>query len=44
MKRFLIYRSNPSEPNDLPKFVSYYVDLKECGSMYLDVLLYIKDK
>lgn len=42
-KRFLIYRSNPSDPNDQPKYVSYYVDLKEISPMYLDALLHIKD-
>ena len=43
-KRFLIYRSDPSDPEDVPKLMSYYVDLKECGPMYLDALIYIKDK
>ena len=26
MKRFDIYRSDPSNPNDRPKYVSYYID------------------
>jgi succinate dehydrogenase (ubiquinone) iron-sulfur subunit len=25
MKRFLIYRSNPSNPNDEPYYMSYYI-------------------
>jgi len=28
MKRFDIYRSDPSNPNDRPKYVSYYIDTK----------------
>lgn len=44
MKRFLIYRSNPSDPEDQPKFYSYYVDLKKCNPMYLDALIKIKDE
>lgn len=42
MKRFLIYRYNPEDPNDQPKYVSYYIDLKNIAPMYLDVLLYVK--
>lgn len=26
-KRFLIYRSNPADPEDNPHFMSYYLDL-----------------
>ena len=26
MKRFDIYRSNPNDPADRPKYVSYYID------------------
>jgi hypothetical protein len=33
-KRFLIYRSNPGNAEDQPKFVSYYLDLTGCN-MYL---------
>lgn len=43
-KRFLIYRSNPSERGDQPKLMSYYVDLKQCNPMYLDALIKIKDE
>lgn len=43
MKRFLVYRYNPEEPDDKPKYISYYVDLKKIPPMYLDALLYIKD-
>ncbi|CAD8173071.1 unnamed protein product [Paramecium pentaurelia] len=43
MKQFLIYRYDPADENDFPKYVSYYVDLKKIPPMYLDALLYIKD-
>lgn len=26
MKRFDIYRSNPNDPEDTPKYVTYYID------------------
>jgi hypothetical protein len=42
-KRFLIYRSNPSDPNDVPKYTSYYINLSNIAPMYLDALLHIKD-
>jgi len=44
MKRFLIYRSNPGDPEDQPRFVSYYIDPHDCKKMYLDVLIKIKDE
>jgi len=44
MKRFDIYRSNPNDPDDVPKYVSYYVDMKKCGPMFLDALIKIKDE
>lgn len=44
MKRFLVYRSNPGEPDDQPKFMSYYIDLNDCKKMYLDALIKIKDE
>lgn len=44
MKRFDIYRSNPNDPEDRPKYVSYYVDTKQCGPMFLDALIKIKDE
>ena len=28
MKRFEIFRYNPNDPEDRPKYVSYYIDLK----------------
>lgn len=28
MKRFDIYRSNPDDPEDKPKYMSYYIDTK----------------
>ena len=44
MKRFDIYRSNPNDPSDRPKFVSYYIDMAKCGPMFLDALIKIKDE
>ena len=44
MKRFDIYRSDPSNPEDRPKYMSYYVDTKKCGPMFLDALIKIKDE
>jgi succinate dehydrogenase (ubiquinone) iron-sulfur subunit len=44
MKRFDIYRSNPNDPEDRPKYVSYYIDPKQCGPMFLDALIKIKDE
>ena len=44
MKRFDIYRSNPSDPTDRPKYVSYYLDTNKCGPMFLDALIKIKDE
>ena len=44
MKRFDICRSNPNYPEDSPKYVSYYIDLKNCGPMFLDALIKIKDE
>ena len=44
MKRFDIYRSNPDDPSNRPKYVSYYIDTKECGPMFLDALIKIKDE
>jgi succinate dehydrogenase/fumarate reductase iron-sulfur protein len=43
MKRFLVYKYDPENPRDEPKYVSYYIDLKKIPPMYLDALLYIKD-
>ena len=44
MKRFDIYRSNPNDPNDRPKYMTYYIDTKRCGPMILDALIKIKDE
>ena len=44
MKRFDIYRSNPNDPEDRPKYVSYYIDQQKCGPMFLDALIKIKDE
>ena len=44
MKRFDIYRSNPNDPDDKPKYMTYYIDMKKCGPMILDALIKIKDE
>ena len=44
MKRFDIFRSNPNDPEDRPKYMSYYLDTKKCGPMFLDALIKIKDE
>lgn len=44
MKRFDIYRANPNDPEDRPKYVSYYLDINKCGPMFLDALIKIKDE
>jgi len=44
LKRFDIYRSNPNDPDDKPKYVTYYVDMTKCGPMILDALIKIKDE
>jgi succinate dehydrogenase (ubiquinone) iron-sulfur subunit len=44
MKRFLIYRSEPANPEDRPHFTSYYLNLKECSPMYLDALIKVKNE
>ena len=43
LKRFLIFRYNPDDKNDRPKYMSYYINPALSGKMYLDALLYIKD-
>lgn len=43
MKQFLVYKYDPENPTDEPKYVSYYIDLKKIPPMYLDALIYIKD-
>jgi len=43
MKRFLVYKYDPSDEHDTPKYVSYYIPLNEIAPMYLDALLYIKN-
>jgi len=44
MKRFDIYRSNPNDPDNKPHYMSYYIDTKQCGPMFLDALIKIKDE
>lgn len=43
MKKFTIFKYDPSESNT-KELVTYHVDLKECGPMVLDALIYIKDE
>jgi len=43
MKRFDIYRSR-NDPEDRPKFLSYNIDTNDCGPMFLDALIKIKDQ
>ena len=42
-KEFLIFRYDPSNSKQ-KVMMKYYVDLKECGPMTLDALIYIKDE
>lgn len=42
-KEFQIYRWDPNS-DDKPKYVSYQVDINNCGPMMLDVLFKIKDE
>jgi succinate dehydrogenase (ubiquinone) iron-sulfur subunit len=44
MKRIDIYRSNPNDPDDKPKYMTYHIDLDKCGPMFLDALIKIKDE
>lgn len=44
MKRFDIFRSNPNDPHDRPKYVSYYLNMDKCGPMFLDALIMIKNE
>lgn len=44
LKQFLVYRSNPGDAEDEPKFMSYWLNLEETGPMYLDALIKIKDE
>lgn len=43
MQSFKIYRYDP-ESNAKPAMVQYDIDLKDCGPMILDAVLYIKDE
>lgn len=44
LKRFDIYRFDSENTENPAKFMSYYIDLKECGPMVLDALIKIKDE
>ncbi|KAL4503095.1 hypothetical protein ABPG72_014324 [Tetrahymena utriculariae] len=44
LKQFLVYRYNPADPHDQPKYVSYWVDIKKFPPMFLDAILYIKNE
>jgi len=43
LKRIDVYRSNPGDPENKPKYVTYYIDMENCGPMFLDALIKIKD-
>ena len=43
LKRVDVYRANPADPSDRPKYVSYYIDMDSTGPMFLDALIKIKD-
>jgi succinate dehydrogenase (ubiquinone) iron-sulfur subunit len=43
MKKFTIFRYDPEHPEG-KHFVSYYIDLKDCGPMVLDALIKVKDE
>ncbi|KAG9096793.1 succinate dehydrogenase complex, subunit B [Ceratobasidium sp. 370] len=43
-KVFKIYRWNPDEPANKPKLQEYTIDLNNCGPMYLDALIKIKNE
>ena len=43
LKRVDVYRANPGDLNDRPKYVTYYIDMENCGAMFLDALIKIKD-
>lgn len=43
MKKFSIFRYDPEHP-DGKHFITYHVDLNDCGPMVLDALIKIKDE
>jgi hypothetical protein len=43
MKKFTIFRYEP-EDTEGKHYITYHVDLKECGPMVLDALIKIKDE
>jgi len=44
LKRFDIFRYDPTNSNEPPHFVSYYLNPKAAGPMFLDALIKIKDE
>lgn len=44
IKKFSIYRYDPSNPESKPHMQEYSVDLKKCGPMILDALIKIKNE
>jgi succinate dehydrogenase (ubiquinone) iron-sulfur subunit len=44
LKRFDIFRFDSEDINHPAKYMSYHIDLKECGPMVLDALIKIKDE
>ena len=44
LKRIDVYRANPNDPEDRPRYVTYHIDMDSCGPMFLDALIKIKDE
>ncbi len=44
MKRFDVFRHDPLNSDEPAHFVSYYIDLAQCGPMFLDALIKIKSE
>lgn len=44
LKRFMVFKYDPENPADKPKYISYYVDITKFNPMYLDAIIYIKNE
>jgi hypothetical protein len=44
MKKFIIHRYDPEQSETERHYMTYYIDLKDCGPMVLDALIKIKDE
>ncbi|XKL64355.1 hypothetical protein PGB90_004441 [Kerria lacca] len=44
IKKFAIYRYDPSKPEEKPRLQEYSINLNKCGPMVLDVLIKIKNE